>query len=239
MSRFMNTLGNLGLLAGQLDAAGDKKRASQAAAAEKQRQFNLDLASKYDIANFNQAQANNRSMNQLYGKLGGAMIGANNKGSLGLSDMSNLDTMIGDQLKNYTGADGVPLFGDDAYKDNEMLGLYTGPYGQILGMVKDQVLNTPGMSDDPLAIGRAIGDALTLLSPQVSTKDPWGPEPETATLGFGGEVGQLASSMRQKILDTPASQRGQLISDLRSALMGKNISASVANQIIAIATQGI
>lgn len=237
MSRFMNTLGNLGLLAGQLDAAGDKKRASQAAAAEKQRQFNLDLASKYDIANFNQSQANNRSMNQLYGRLGGAMISANNKGSLGLSDMSNLDTMIGDQLRSYSGADGVPLFGDDAYKDNEMLGMYTGPYGQIMGMVKDQVLNTPGMSDDPVAIQRAIGDALSLLSPQVTTTDNWGPD--TATLGFGGEVGQLASSMRQKILDTPASQRGQLISDLRSALMGKNISASVANQIIAIATQGI
>lgn len=234
----MNTLGNLGLLAGQLDAAGDKKRASQAAAAEKQRQFNLELSSKYDIANFNQAQANNRSMNQLYGRLGGAMIGANNKGSLGLSDMSNLDTMIGDQLRSYSGADGVPLFGDDAYKDNEMLGMYTGPYGQIMGMVKDQVLNTPGMSDDPVAIQRAIGDALSLLSPQVTTTDNLVFD-NTATLGFGGEVGQLASSMRQKILDTPASQRGQLISDLRSALMGKNISASVANQIIAIATQGI
>ena len=238
MSRFMNTLGNLGLLAGQLDAAGDKKRASQAAAAEKQRQFNLELSSKYDIANFNQAQANNRSMNQLYGRLGGAMIGANNKGSLGLSDMSNLDTMIGDQLRSYSGADGVPLFGDDAYKDNEMLGMYTGPYGQIMGMVKDQVLNTPGMSDDPVAIQRAIGDALSLLSPQVTSTDNLVFD-NTATLGFGGEVGQLASSMRQKILDTPASQRGQLISDLRSALMGKNISASVANQIIAIATQGI
>ena len=234
----MNTLGNLGLLAGQLDAAGDKKRASQAAAAEKQRQFNLELSSKYDIANFNQAQANNRSMTQLYGRLGGAMIGANNKGSLGLSDMSNLDTMIGDQLRSYSGADGVPLFGDDAYKDNEMLGMYTGPYGQIMGMVKDQVLNTPGMSDDPVAIQRAIGDALSLLSPQVTTTDNLVFD-NTATLGFGGEVGQLASSMRQKILDTPASQRGQLISDLRSALMGKNISASVANQIIAIATQGI
>ena len=236
----MNTLGNLGLLAGQLDAAGDKKRASQAAAAEKQRQFNLELSSKYDIANFNQAQANNRSMTQLYGRLGGAMIGANNKGSLGLSDMSNLDTMIGDQLRSYSGADGVPLFGDDAYKDNEMVGMYTGPYGQIMGMVKDQVLNTPGMSDDPVAIQRAIGDALSLLSPQVTTSNTgFGDGPATANLSFSGEVGQLASSMRQKILDTPASQRGQLISDLRSALMGKNISASVANQIIAIATQGI
>ena len=72
MSRFMTTLGNLGLLAGQLDAAGKQKEAKQRAAAEEQRQFNLGLTSKYDIAKFNQDQANKRAILNLEGTLGGA-----------------------------------------------------------------------------------------------------------------------------------------------------------------------
>ena len=91
MSRFMTTLGNLGLLAGQLDAAGKKKEAAQRAAAEEIRQFNLGLASKYDIAKFNQDQANRRAILNLEGTLGGAMIRANAKGQpnpLNLGNMS-------------------------------------------------------------------------------------------------------------------------------------------------------
>ena len=79
MSRFMTTLGNLGLLAGQLDAAEKQKEAKLRAAAEEQRQFNLELASKYDIAKYNQDQANQRANLNLYGTLGGAMIRANAK----------------------------------------------------------------------------------------------------------------------------------------------------------------
>ena len=91
MSRFMTTLGNLGLLAGQLDAAAEKqKEAAQRAAAEEQRQFNLELASKYDIAKYNQDQANQRANLNLDGTLGGAMIRANAKGQANPLNLSNM-----------------------------------------------------------------------------------------------------------------------------------------------------
>ena len=70
----MTTLGNLGLLAGQLSAADKQKEAKLKAAAEEQRQFNLGLAAKYDIARYNQDQANQRARDALIGTLGLSLI---------------------------------------------------------------------------------------------------------------------------------------------------------------------
>ena len=242
MSRFMTTLGNLGLLAGQLDAAGKQKEAKQRAAAEEQRQFNLGLASKYDIAKFNQDQANRRAILNLEGTLGGAMIRANAKGQanpLNLGNMSALNDMINTSVLNYSGADGTPLFGDDAFDGNDLDPLYSGVYGQITDMVKNQVLSGQ-IGNDPASINKAINDALGLLSPQITTSgtgyfdgDP------TATLSFGGELGQFVSSFRQKVMQTPAGQRGQLINDLRNSLTGRGLSSTVANQIIRLIQQGL
>ena len=217
MSRFMTTLGNLGLLAGQLDAAEKQKEAKLRAAAEEQRQFNLELASKYDIAQFNQARADQRAINNLIGTLGGAMIRANAQGQadpLTLSNMAPLRDMIGPAVLNYSGADGKPLFGNEAYDDNELKPLYSGVYGQITDLVMNQVLSGQ-VNNDPVSINKAINDALTLLSPQITTSGVGMRRgPPTATLSFGGEIGQFISSFRQKIMQTPVGERQQLINQL-------------------------
>ena len=242
MSRFMTTLGNLGLLAGQLDAADKQKEAKLRAAAEEQRQFNLELASKYDIAQFNQAQANQRARDNLIGTLGGAMIRANAQGQanpLTLSNMAPLREMIGPAVLNYSGADGQPLFGNDAYDDNELKPLYSGVYGQITDLVMNQVLSGQ-VNNDPVSINKAINDALTLLSPQITTSGV-GLErgPPTATLSFGGELGQFVSSFRQKVMQTPVGERQKLINQLRTSLTGRGLSSTVANQIIRLIQQGL
>lgn len=242
MSRFMTTLGNLGLLAGQLSAADKQKEAKQRAAAEEQRQFNLELASKYDIAQFNQAQANKRAYDNLIGTLGGAMIRANAQGQanpLTLSNMAPLRDMIGPAILNYSGADGTPLFGNDAYDDNELKPLYGGVYGQITDLVMNQVLSGQ-VNNDPVSINKAINDALTLLSPQVTlTQTGIGDGPATAVLGFGGELGQFISSFRQKVMQIPVGERQQLINQLRTSLTGRGLSSTVANQIIRLIQQGL
>ena len=242
MSRFMTTLGNLGLLAGQLDAAEKQKEAKQRAAAEEQRQFNLGLAAKYDIARYNQDQANQRANLDLYGTLGGAMIRANAKGQanpLTLSNMAPLRDMIGPAVLNYSGVDGVPLFGDDKFDGDDLDPLYSGVYGQITDLVTNQVLSGQ-VSNDPVSINKAINDALNLLSPQITTSgtgyfdgDP------AASLSFGGELGQFVSSFRQKVMQTPPGQRGDLINNLRNSLTGRGLSSTVANQIIRLIQQGL
>ena len=242
MSRFMTTLGNLGLLAGQLDAAEKQKEAKQRAAAEEQRQFNLGLAAKYDIARYNQDQANQRARDNLIGTLGGAMIRANAKGQanpLTLSNMAPLRDMIGPAILNYSGADGTPLFGNEAYDDNELKPLYSGVYGQITDLVMNQVLSGQ-VNNDPVSINKAINDALTLLSPQVTlTQTGSGDGPATAVLSFGGELGQFISSFRQKVMQIPVGERQQLINQLRTSLTGRGLSSTVANQIIRLIQQGL
>ena len=242
MSRFMTTLGNLGLLAGQLSAADKQKKTKQRAAAEEQRQFNLGLASKYDIARFNQDQANRRAILNLEGTLGGAMIRANAKGQanpLNLGNMSALNDMINTSVLNYSGADGTPLFGNDAFDGNDLSEDYTGVFGTITGLVRDQVLSGQ-VGNDPQSINKAINDALNLLSPQINKQDRdyWFTGDDNV-LGFGGEMGEFVSSFRQKVMQTPPGQRGDLINNLRNSLTGRGLSLTVANQIIRLIQQGL
>ncbi len=242
MSRFMTTLGNLGLLAGQLSAADKQKEAKLKAAAEEQRQFNLGLAAKYDIARYNQDQANQRARDALIGTLGGAMIRANAKGQanpLNLGNMSALNDMINTSVLNYSGADGEPLFGNDAFDGNDLGEDYTGVFGTITGLVRDQVLSGQ-VSNDPQSINKAINDALNLLSPQITVQDrPGLLTGDDYLLGFGGEMGQFVSSFRQKVMQTPPGQRGELINDLRTSLTNRGLSSTVANQIIRLIQQGL
>jgi len=238
----MTTLGNLGLLAGQLSAAEKQKEAKLRAAAEEQRQFNLGLAAKYDIAQFNQAQANKRAYDNLIGTLGGAMIRANAKGQanpLNLGNMSALNDMINTSVLNYSGADGTPLFGNDAFDGNDLGEDYTGVFGTITGLVRDQVLSGQ-VGNDPQSINKAINDALNLLSPQITVQDRPGVfTGDDYLLGFGGEMGQFVSSFRQKVMQTPPGQRGELINDLRTSLTNRGLSSTVANQIIRLIQQGL
>ena len=168
------------------------------------------------------------------------MIRANAKGQanpLTLSNMAPLRDMIGPAILNYSGADGTPLFGNDAYDDNELKPLYGGVYGQITDLVMNQVLSGQ-VNNDPVSINKAINDALTLLSPQI-TLTGIGDGPPTAVLGFGGELGQFISSFRQKVMQIPVGERQQLINQLRTSLTGRGLSSTVANQIIRLIQQGL
>ena len=242
MSRFMTTLGRLGMLAGQLDTADKKKKAAQKAAAEKQRQFNAELTAKYELERFKQDQANNRAILPLYGTLGAAMIRANNSNQpdqLGLSNMSSIDNMINTSVLNYVTPEGTPLFGNDAFDGSDLQDLYTGPFGQITGLVRDSILSNPGVYDNPSSVNTAIGNALGLLSPSITTSGMgYGDGDPAASVTFGGEVGQLTSAFRNKLRQTPQSEQQALINNFRTSLM-RMFPASVAQQIIRIAQQGM
>lgn len=239
MSRFMTTLGRLGMLAGQLDTADKKKKATQKAAAEKQRQFNAELTAKYDLERFKQDQANIRAANQLRGTLGAAMIRANNSNQpdqLSISDLGKLDERISQSMLSYTSPEGTPLFSDDMFDGGDLRDIYTGPFGQITSMVRDQVL-AGNIPDDAFSINNAINSALTTLSPQIQVTSPFIGS-DVVSLGFGGEVGQLTSAFRDKLRQTPQSEQQALINNFRTSLM-RMFPASVAQQIIRIAQQGM
>ena len=225
-----------------MDAAEKQKEAKLRAAAEEQRQFNLELASKYDIARYNQDQANQRANLNLYGTLGGAMIRANQKGQpnpLDLGNISDVNDMINTSVLNYSGADGKPLFGNDAFDGKDLGEDALGVFGTITGLVRDQVLSGQ-VNNDPVSINKAINDALNLLSPQITVKDRKGAfTGDDYILSFGGEMGEFVNSFRQKVMQTPPGQRGQLINDLRNSLTGRGLSVTVANQIIRLIQQGL
>ena len=170
------------------------------------------------------------------------MIRANAKGQanpLNLGNMSALNDMINTSVLNYSGADGTPLFGNDAFDGNDLGEDYTGVFGTITGLVRDQVLSGQ-VGNDPQSINKAINDALNLLSPQITVQDRPGVfTGDDYLLGFGGEMGQFVSSFRQKVMQTPPGQRGELINDLRTSLTNRGLSSTVANQIIRLIQQGL
>lgn len=249
-------VGRLGMLTGQLDAADKKKKAAQAKIKadsqrdirdymESQRQFNLGMSKDYDLARFNQDQANRRALFGMEGTLGAAMIraaAASNKpptDQLGLGDMGNLNSMISDSVLNSMTPDGQPLFPNDAFDGADLKPIYQGPFAEITGMVRNQILSGQ-VQDNPVAINKAINDALGLLSPNITTSgiglrrgDP------AANLGFGGELGSLIAGFRGKLQSMPQSERQSEIQRFRDALTQRGIAAPVVNQVIRIVSRGI
>ena len=256
LTSFSNMVGRLGMLTGQLDAADKKKKATQAKIKadaqrdirdymENQRQFNLGMTKDYDLARFNQDQANKRALFGMEGTLGAAMIraaAASNKpptDQLGLSDMSNLNSMISDSVLNAMTPDGQPLFPNDAFKDGDLTPLYQGPFAELTGMVRNQILSGQ-VQDNPVSINKAINDALGLLSPNITTSGiGWRRGDPAANLGFGGELGSLISGFRGKLQSMPQSERQSEIQRFRDALTQRGIAAPVVNQVIRIVSRGI
>lgn len=255
LTSFSNMVGRLGMLTGQLDAAGKKKKA----AAEKlrseqyrdrrdfmegQRQFNLGMTKDYDLARFNQDQANRRALFGMEGTLGAAMIRAaassnNTTDQLGLSDMSNLNSMISDSVLNAMTPDGQPLFPNDAFEGGDLKPLYQGPFSEITSMVRSQVLSGQ-VQDNPVAINKAINDALGLLSPNVTTSGMgWMDGDPAANVGFGGEMGSIIAGFRGKLQSMPQSERQAEIQRFRDALKNRGLSPNVVNQVIRIVSRGI
>ena len=255
LTSFSNMVGRLGMLTGQLDAAGKKKKAAQAKIKadaqrdirdymESQRQFNLGMTKDYDLARFNQDQANRRALFGMEGTLGAAMIRAaassnNTTDQLGLSDMGNLNSMISDSVLNAMTPDGQPLFPNDAFEGGDLKPLYQGPFSEITNMVRSQVLSGQ-VQDNPVAINKAINDALGLLSPNVTTSgmgifdgDP------AANVGFGGEMGSIIAGFRGKLQSMPQSERQAEIQRFRDALTNRGLSPNVVNQVIRIVSRGI
>ena len=116
---------------------------------EGQRQFNLGMTKDYDLARFNQDQANRRAIYGMEGTLGAAMIRAaassnNTTDQLGLSDMGNLNSMISDSVLNAMTPDGQPLFPNDAFEGGDLKPLYQGPFSEITNMVRSQILSGQG-----------------------------------------------------------------------------------------------
>lgn len=256
LTSFSNMVGRLGMLTGQLDAAGKKKKA----AAEKlrseqyrdrrdfmegQRQFNLGMTKDYDLARFNQDQANRRAIFGMEGTLGAAMIraaAAANKpptDQLGLSDMSNINTMISDSVLNAMTPDGQPLFPADAFDGGELKPLYQGPFAEITTMVRNQILSGQ-VQDNPVAVNKAINDALGLLSPNVTTSGMGILDgAPAANVGFGGEMGSIIAGFRGKLQSMPQSERQSEIQRFRDALTNRGLSPTVVNQVIRIVSRGI
>ena len=255
LTSFSNMVGRLGMLTGQLDAADKKKKAAQAKIKldaqrdirdymESQRQFNLGMTKDYDLARFNQDQANRRALFGMEGTLGAAMIRAaassnNTTDQLGLSDMGNLNSMISDSVLNAMTPDGQPLFPNDAFEGGDLKPLYQGPFSEITNMVRSQVLSGQ-VQDNPVAINKAINDALGLLSPNVTTSgmgifdgDP------AANVGFGGEMGSIIAGFRGKLQSMPQSERQAEIQRFRDALTNRGLSPNVVNQVIRIVSRGI
>ena len=253
LTSFSNMVGRLGMLTGQLDAADKKKKATQAKLKadaqrdirdymENQRQFNLGMTKDYDLARFNQDQANKRALFGMEGTLGAAMIraaAASNKpptDQLGLSDMSNLNSMISDSVLNAMTPDGQPLFPEDAFDGGELKPIYQGPFAEITGMVRNQIL-AGQVQDNPVAVNKAINDALGLLSPTTTFNDGW--KSDSVTTGFGGELGSLISGFRGKLQSMPQSERQSEIQRFRDALTQRGLSSTVVNQVIRIVSRGI
>lgn len=256
LTSFSNMVGRLGMLTGQLDAAGKKKKA----AAEKlraeqyadrrdfmegQRQFNLGMTKDYDLARFNQNEANRRAIYNMEGNLGAALIraaAASNKPStdqLGLSDMGNLNSMINDSVLNAMTPDGQPLFPNDAFDGADLKPIYQGPFAELTGMVRNQILSGQ-VQDNPVAINKAINDALGVLSPNVTTSGMGiGDGAPSASLGFGGELGSIIAGFRGKLQSMPQSERQSEIQRFRDALTQRGIAAPVVNQVIRIVSRGI
>ena len=255
LTSFSNMVGRLGMLTGQLDAAGRKKKA----AAEKlraeqyadrrdfmegQRQFNLGMTKDYDLARFNQDQANRRALFGMEGTLGAAMIRAaassnNTTDQLGLSDMGNLNSMISDSVLNAMTPDGQPLFPNDAFDGADLKPIYQGPFAELTGMVRNQILSGQ-VQDNPVAINKAINDALGVLSPNVTTSGMGiGDGAPAASLGFGGELGSIISGFRGKLQSMPQSERQSEIQRFRDALTNRGLSPTVVNQVIRIVSRGI
>ena len=256
LTSFSNMVGRLGMLTGQLDAAGKKKKT----AAEKlrseqyrdrrdfmegQRQFNLGMTKDYDLARFNQDQANRRALYGMEGTLGAAMIraaAASNKpptDQLGLSDMSNINTMISDSVLNATTPDGQFIFPESAYEGNDLKPEFVGPFNQITQMVRNQIL-AGQISDNPASVNKAINDAIGLLSPTVNFDEGelYGYD-SPPSMGFGGEMGSLISGFRGKLQSMPQSERQAEIQRFRDALKNRGLSPNVVNQVIRIVSRGI
>ena len=254
LTSFSNMVGRLGMLTGQLDAADKKKKAAQAKIKaeaqrdirdymESQRQFNLGMSKDYDLARFNQDQANRRALLSLEGTLGGAMIraaAASNKpptDQLGLGDMSNLNSMINDSVLNAMTPDGQPLFPEDAFDGADLKPIYQGAFADITGMVRNQILSGQ-IQDNPVAVNKAINDALGLLSPTTTLNDPMVGF-DSVTTGFGGELGSIIAGFRSKLQSMPQSERQSEIQRFRDALTQRGIAAPVVNQVIRIVSRGI
>ena len=256
LTSFSNMVGRLGMLTGQLDAAGKKKKAAQAKIKadaqrdirdymESQRQFNLGMAKDYDLARFNQNEANRRALYNMEGTLGAAMIraaAASNKpptDQLGLSDMSNINTMISDSVLNATTPDGQFIFPESAYEGNDLKPEFVGPFNQITQMVRNQIL-AGQVSDNPASVNKAINDAIGLLSPTVNfdAGELYGYD-SPPSMGFGGEMGSLISGFRSKLQGMPQSERQSEIQRFRDALTNRGLSPNVVNQVIRIVSRGI
>ena len=258
LTSFSNMVGRLGMLTGQLDAAGKKKKAATEQLRAKQyadrrdfmegqRQFNLGMTKDYDLARFNQNEANRRAIYNMEGNLGAALIraaAASNKpptDQLGLSDMSNINTMISDSVLNATTPDGQFIFPESAYEGNDLKPEFVGPFNQITQMVRNQIL-AGQVSDNPASVNKAINDAISLLSPTVNFEagDYWGYEKDgTPSMGFGGEMGSLISGFRSKLQGMPQSERQSEIQRFRDALTNRGLSPNVVNQVIRIVSRGI
>ena len=256
LTSFSNMVGRLGMLTGQLDAASKKKKATQAKIKadaqrdirdymESQRQFNLGMTKDYDLARFNQDQANRRALYGMEGTLGAAMIraaAAANKpptDQLGLSDMGNLNSMINDSVLNAMTPDGQPLFPEDAFDGADLKPIYQGPFAEITSMVRNQVLSGQ-VQDNPVAVNKAINDALGLLSPTTSMTEGFPVfGSDSASMGFGGELGSLIAGFRGKLQSMPQSERQSEIQRFRDALTQRGIAAPVVNQVIRIVSRGI
>ena len=256
LTSFSNMVGRLGMLTGQLDAASKKKKATQAKIKadaqrdirdymENQRQFNLGMAKDYDLARFNQNEANRRALYNMEGTLGAAMIraaAASNKpptDQLGLSDMSNINTMISDSVLNATTPDGRFIFPESAYEGNDLKPEFVGPFNQITQMVRNQIL-AGQVSDNPASVNKAINDAIGLLSPTVNfdAGELYGYD-SPPSMGFGGEMGSLISGFRSKLQGMPQSERQSEIQRFRDALTNRGLSPNVVNQVIRIVSRGI
>lgn len=256
LTSFSNMVGRLGMLTGQLDAADKKKKAAQAKIKadaqrdirdymESQRQFNLGMAKDYDLARFNQNEANRRALYNMEGTLGAAMIraaAASNKpptDQLGLSDMSNINTMISDSVLNATTPDGQFIFPESAYEGNDLKPEFVGPFNQITQMVRNQIL-AGQVSDNPASVNKAINDAIGLLSPTVNfdAGELYGYD-SPPSMGFGGEMGSLISGFRSKLQGMPQSERQSEIQRFRDALTNRGLSPNVVNQVIRIVSRGI
>ena len=255
LTSFSNMVGRLGMLTGQLDAADKKKKATQAKIKadaqrdirdymESQRQFNLGMTKDYDLARFNQDQANRRALYGMEGTLGAAMIRAaassnNTTDQLGLSDMGNLNSMINDSVLNAMTPDGQPLFPEDAFDGADLKPIYQGPFAEITSMVRNQVLSGQ-VQDNPVAVNKAINDALGLLSPTTSMTEGFPVfGSDSASMGFGGELGSLIAGFRGKLQSMPQSERQSEIQRFRDALTQRGIAAPVVNQVIRIVSRGI
>ena len=212
---------------------------------ESQRQFNLGMAKDYDLARFNQNEANRRALYNMEGTLGAAMIraaAASNKpptDQLGLSDMSNINTMISDSVLNATTPDGQFIFPESAYEGNDLKPEFVGPFNQITQMVRNQIL-AGQVSDNPASVNKAINDAIGLLSPTVNfdAGELYGYD-SPPSMGFGGEMGSLISGFRSKLQGMPQSERQSEIQRFRDALTNRGLSPNVVNQVIRIVSRGI